>query len=154
MAHDGVYCVLKCEVSFRNRFLDPRSELARHPSKSGLRQRLQGGPPLAKERVVVEIHHSDRDHVDDDRTRADPQCRAFDAFRSVASEIQAVEVALRRERRAGSPHRVTCTVRAEIDDGDHIAVIATGDWVYVAPQEDATRAGHQLDPTLTSWTTS
>jgi hypothetical protein len=45
---------------------------------------------------------------------------------------------------------VTCTVRAELGDGERIAVTATGDWPYAAIQQAATQARQQLDGRVTS----
>jgi hypothetical protein len=73
----------------------------------------------------------------------------FEAFRCVASQIRTVDVALWRDRRDSHPHRVTCTVRAELESGRPIAVTATGDWPYAAIQQAATQARQQLDGTLT-----
>lgn len=55
-----------------------------------------------------------------------------------------------RDRRAGYPHRVTCTVSAALRDGERIEVTATGDWPYAAIQQAATRAREQLDAELTT----
>jgi hypothetical protein len=109
------------------------------------------GASLANHQVeIVEIHYSDRDYVGDGRTRAYAQYRVFEAFRCVASRIRTVDVSIGRDRRAGHPHRVTCTVRAELRDGDHISVTATGDWPYAAIQQAATQARQQMDGRLTS----
>ena len=59
-----------------------------------------------------------------------------------------MDVSLGRDRGGGYPLRVTCTVRAELDDGDSIAVTATGDWPYAAIQQAATQARQQLDGKL------
>jgi hypothetical protein len=96
------------------------------------------------------IHYSDSDHVGDGRTRAYAHYRVFEAFRCVVSQIRTVDVVIGRDRRAGYPYRVTCTVRAEVADGEQIDVTATGDWPYAAIQQAATRARQQLDGKLTS----
>jgi ribosome-associated translation inhibitor RaiA len=98
----------------------------------------------------VEIRYSDRDHTGDGRIRAYAHYRVFEAFRCVASQIRTVDVSMGRDRRAGHPHRVTCTVRAELRDGEHIVVAATADWPYAAIQQAATRARRQLDGELTT----
>lgn len=98
----------------------------------------------------MEIHYSDRDHTGDSRTRAYAHYRVFEAFRCVTSQIRTVDVSMGRDRRAGHPHRVTCRVLAELQDGDQITVTATGDWPYAAIQQAATRARQQLDGRLAS----
>ena len=98
----------------------------------------------------MEIHYSDRDGVGDGRARAYAQYRVFEAFRCVANEIRTVDVSMGRDRRAGHPHRVTCTVLAELRDGEQITVTAMGDWPYAAIQQAATRARQQLDGRITS----
>jgi hypothetical protein len=98
----------------------------------------------------VEIHYSDKDHVGDGRTRAYAHYRVFEAFRCVASQVRTVNVALGRDRRAGDALRVRCTVRAELEDAEPIAVTATGDWPYAAIQQAATQARQQLDGKLMS----
>jgi hypothetical protein len=102
----------------------------------------------------VEIHYSDRDHVGDGRTRAYAQYRVFEAFRCVASQVRTVDVAVGRDRRGGYPLRVTCTVHAELRDGEHISATATGDWPYAAIQQAAMQARQQIDGNLTSCETS
>ena len=98
----------------------------------------------------MEIHYSDRDHVGDGRTRAYAHYRVFEAFRCVANHVRTVDVAVRRDRRGGYPLRVTCMVRAELRDGEHISAMATGDWPYAAIQQAATQARQQMDGKLTS----
>ena len=98
----------------------------------------------------MEIRYSDRDHAGDGRTRAYAHYRVFEAFRCVASQIRTVDVSMGRDRRAGYPHRVTCTVSAALRDGERIEVTATGDWPYAAIQQAATRAREQLDEELTT----
>jgi hypothetical protein len=78
----------------------------------------------------MEIHYSDRDRVGDGRARAYAQYRVFEAFRCVASQVRTVDVSIGRDRGAGYPHRVTCTVLAELRDGEQITVTAMGDWPY------------------------
>ena len=96
----------------------------------------------------MEIHYSDGDHIADGRTRAYAHYRVFEALRSAASQIRTVDVSMGRDRRAGNPHRVTCTVSAALRDGERIEVTATGDWPYAAIQQAATRARQQLDRAL------
>ena len=98
----------------------------------------------------MEIRYSDGDHVGDRRTRAYAHYRVFDALRGVACQIRTVDVSLARDRRAGDPHRVTCTVRAELRDGEQIAVTAIGDWPYAAIQRAATEARQRVDGRVTS----
>jgi hypothetical protein len=98
----------------------------------------------------VEIHYSDKDGVGDSRTRAYAHYRVFEAFRPVASYIRTVDIVIARDRRAGYPHRVTCTVLAELSDGAQIDVTAPGDWPYAAIQRAATQARQQMDGRLTS----
>jgi hypothetical protein len=107
------------------------------------------GPAIAKQ-SGVEIRYSDNDGVGDSRTRTYAHYRVFEAFRSVASHIRTVNVLMARDRRAGYPHRVTCTVLAELSDGAQIAVTATGDWPYAAIQRAAAQARQQMDARLTS----
>lgn len=98
----------------------------------------------------MEIHYSDRDRVGDGRARAYAQYRVFEAFRCVANEIRTVDVSMGRDRRARHPHRVTCTVLAELRDGEQIIATAMGDWPYAAIQQAATRARQQLDGRIRS----
>ena len=98
----------------------------------------------------MEIRYSDRDHSGDGRTRTYAHDRVFEAFRCVASHVGTVDVSMARDRRAGHPHRVTCTVRVELRDGEQIAVTATGDWPYAAIQRATAQAREQMDGTLTS----
>ena len=98
----------------------------------------------------MEIRYSDRDHAGDGRTRAYAHYRVFEAFRCVASQIRTVDVSIGRDRRAGYPHRVTCTVSALLCDGERIEATATGDWPYAAIQQAATRAREQLDGEVTT----
>lgn len=98
----------------------------------------------------MEIRYWDRNHAGDGRTRAYAQYRVFEAFRCAASQIRTVDVSMGRDRRAGYPHRVTCTVLASLHDGEQIEVTATGDWPYAAIQHAAARARQQLDERITS----
>lgn len=98
----------------------------------------------------MEIRYSDREHAGDGRTRAYAHYCVFEAFRCVASQIRTVDVSMGRDRRAGHPQRLTCTVRAGLCDGQEIVVTATGDWPYAAIQQAATRARQQLDGELTT----
>ena len=98
----------------------------------------------------MEIRYSDGNDTGNGRTRTYAHYCVFEAFRSVASQIRTVDVSMGRDRRAGYPHRVTCTVLAELRDGEQIAVTATGDWPYAAIQRAATQARQQMDGTLTS----
>ena len=98
----------------------------------------------------MEIHYSDRHRVGDGRARAYAQYRVFEAFRCVASQVRTVDVSIGRDPGTGYPHRVTCTVLAELRDGERITVTAMGDWPYAAIQQAATRARQQLDGRLTS----
>jgi hypothetical protein len=107
------------------------------------------GPAIAKQ-PGVEIRYSDSDRVGDSRTRTYAHYRVFEAFRSVARHMRTVDVLMARDRRAGHPHRVRCTVLAEPSDGAQITVTATGDWPYAAIQRAATQARQRMDDRLTS----
>ena len=98
----------------------------------------------------VEIRYSDGDQVGDARTRAYAHYRVFEACRSVASHVRAVDVSMARDRRAGYPHRVTCTVVARLHDGAQIAVTAAGYWPYAAIQRAATQTRQHIDRRLAS----
>lgn len=100
----------------------------------------------------MEITYSDQDDTGDGRTKAYAHYRVFEAFRSVASEVQRVDVSVGRERRAGHARRVTCTVLAQLLNGDQIAATATGDWPYAAIQRAAVKARQELDDKLASCT--
>ena len=93
----------------------------------------------------MDIRYSDEDHIGDGRTRNYAHYRVFEAFRCVASQIPTVDVSMRRDRRAGFPHRVLCTVSAALRDGKRIEATATGEWPYAAIQHAAARARQQLD---------
>ncbi len=94
---------------------------------------------------AVNITYSDHDHTGDGRTKAYAHYRVFEAFRCVASEVQKIDVSIARDRRAGRPYRVTCTVCAQLRTGNQIAASATGDWPYAAIQRAAIKARQQLD---------
>jgi hypothetical protein len=98
----------------------------------------------------VEIRYSDDDSVGDSRTRTHAHSRVFEAFRSVAPHMRTVGVLMARDRRAGHAHRVTCTVLAELTDGEQSAVAASGDRPYAAIQRAATQARQQMDGRPTS----
>ena len=100
----------------------------------------------------MEIKYSDHGHTGDRRTQTYAHYRVFEAFRSVASEVRKVDVTLARDRRAGQTDRVTCTVLAELHNGDQIAVTAVGDWPYAAIQRAALQARKQLDGKVESCT--
>jgi hypothetical protein len=93
----------------------------------------------------VEITYSDPDCTSDGRTKTYAHYRVFEAFRCVAGDVQRVDVSMARERRAGSGHKVTCTVRAELRNGGRVAATATGDWPYAAIQRAAIQARQKLD---------
>ena len=102
--------------------------------------------------MAVEITYSDHDHTGDRRTKTYAHYCVFEAFRCVASEVRRVDVAIASDRRAGRAHRVTCTVLAELRNGDQIAVTAVGDWPYAAIQRAAVQARKQLDGKVESCT--
>ena len=143
-------CVLKTSLSFRNPHVAAPPGLPSNGPNDHLRDGLRWSAPCEVESQIVEIHYSDRDHIGDGRTRAYAHYRVFEAFRCVASQVRTVDVWMGRDRRAGYPVRVTCTVSAALRDGERIEVTATGDWPYAAIQQAATRARQQLDGTLMS----
>ena len=95
--------------------------------------------------MAVEITYSDHDRTGDQRTKTYAHYRVFEAFRSVASKVQRVDVTTALDCQAGRAHRVTCTVVAQLRNGDQIAVTAVGDWPYAAIQRAAVQAREQLD---------
>jgi hypothetical protein len=98
---------------------------------------------------MVEIAYSDIDHIGDTRTRVYARFRVFQALRCAVGQIRTVNVSMRRDRRAGHPYRVTCTVTMVLRDGERIEVTAAGDWPYTAIQQAATRARRELDGKVT-----
>ena len=98
----------------------------------------------------MEIRYLDTDHIGDERTRAYVHYRVFEAFRSVSGQIRTVDVSIGRDRRAGYPHRVICSVLAELHGGEQVAVTATGDWPYAAIQRAAVTARQHVDGRLSS----
>ena len=100
---------------------------------------------LRSPQQAVNITYSDHDCTGDGRTKAYAHYRVFEAFRSVASEVPSIEVSIARDRRVGRAHRVTCTVLAQLRNGDHISATATGDWPYAAIQRAAIKARQRLD---------